>query len=491
MIHRAASRLHEAVERLEGFEDSRKQLVALRELEDEGDRLSREAIAELFRSGADPLTIIRWKDIHEQLEEAVDACENAADVLEAILVKNRTVTLLVVTVVVALAFDFTNGFHDTANAVATSVSTRALSPRLAVADRRDREPRRRVRHDRGRDDGRQGDHRHRPRDRADRARRRARRDRLEPAHVVARPAVVVVARADRRPRSAPRSRSRATSGVEWHGVVHKVVIPALWAPTIAFAGAFLLLLAIYWVFQWMTPGRRQPVVPARAARHRHLGRVHARRERRAEDDGRDRARALRERLDRHLLHPDLGQDRRRPRDRRRAPTPAAGGSCARSASASSRWIRRPASPRRRRRAPSSTPRRSYGYPLSTTHVVSGAVMGAGATKRLSAVRWGVAGNIVFAWILTIPAVGRSSPRSSGGRSQWIFGMRLGVGAGSGVIYVLLAQAGEARARGRAGRRAALPSSGRPGRSQDEVKELEHDGRQHRLASCSARRTRCS
>ena len=44
-----------------------------------------------------------------------------------------------------------------------------------------------------------------------------------------------------------------------------------------------------------------------------------------------------------------------------------------------------------------------GYPLSTTHVISGAVMGAGATKRLSAVRWGVAGNIVFAWLLTIPA----------------------------------------------------------------------------------------
>src|SRR5438552_3445237 len=44
-----------------------------------------------------------------------------------------------------------------------------------------------------------------------------------------------------------------------------------------------------------------------------------------------------------------------------------------------------------------------GYPLSTTHVVSGAVMGAGATKRLSAVRWGVAGNIVVAWVLTIPA----------------------------------------------------------------------------------------
>ena len=89
VIHRAASRLHEAVERLEGFKDSSRQLDALRELEDEGDRLEREAVAELFRSGADPLTIIRWKDIHAQLEEAVDACENAADGLEAILVKNR------------------------------------------------------------------------------------------------------------------------------------------------------------------------------------------------------------------------------------------------------------------------------------------------------------------------------------------------------------------------------------------------------------------
>src|SRR5438132_4589563 len=89
VIHRAAARLHEAVGLLEGFRDSQKQLLALRELEDEGDRLEREAIADLFRSGADPLTIIRWKDIHEQLEEAVDACENAADVLEAILVKNR------------------------------------------------------------------------------------------------------------------------------------------------------------------------------------------------------------------------------------------------------------------------------------------------------------------------------------------------------------------------------------------------------------------
>src|SRR3954469_6165337 len=47
----------------------------------------------------------------------------------------------------------------------------------------------------------------------------------------------------------------------------------------------------------------------------------------------------------------------------------------------------------------------FGYPLSTTHVISGAVMGSGAAKRLSAVRWGVAGNMVGAWVLTLPAAG--------------------------------------------------------------------------------------
>jgi predicted phosphate transport protein (TIGR00153 family) len=89
VILRSAEKLHEAVSRLEGFKDASSQLHALRDLEDEGDRLNRAAVSELFTSGAEPLADIRWKDIHEQLEEAVDACENAADVLEAILVKNR------------------------------------------------------------------------------------------------------------------------------------------------------------------------------------------------------------------------------------------------------------------------------------------------------------------------------------------------------------------------------------------------------------------
>jgi len=89
VIQRAASKLSEAITLLEGFKDSKRQLIELRELEDEGDRIARVAIAELFEGGVDAITLIRWKDIHEQLEEAVDACENAADVLEAILVKNH------------------------------------------------------------------------------------------------------------------------------------------------------------------------------------------------------------------------------------------------------------------------------------------------------------------------------------------------------------------------------------------------------------------
>ena len=89
VILRSAQELDEAVANLEGFRDASRQLHDLRDLEDEGDRLNRDAIAELFSSSDDAMDVIRWKDIHEQLEEAVDACQSAADVLEAILVKNR------------------------------------------------------------------------------------------------------------------------------------------------------------------------------------------------------------------------------------------------------------------------------------------------------------------------------------------------------------------------------------------------------------------
>ena len=161
--------------------------------------------------------------------------------------------LVVLVVAVALGFDFTNGFHDTANAVATSISTRALSPRLAVAI-------------------------------------------ASVANLVG--ALVTTAVASTVGKGIidtglattktvlaaligaiawnlltwwlglPSSSSHAliggligaaiaqsgTEGVQWHGVAHKVVIPAFLAPTIAFAAGFLVLVVIFWLFQRMSSG---------------------------------------------------------------------------------------------------------------------------------------------------------------------------------------------------------------------------------------------
>jgi hypothetical protein len=89
VIRRAADKLAAAIDRLEGFKDSSRQIIELRELEDEGDAVVHDAVSSLFADGADPLVVIKWKDIHEALEEAVDACDKAANVLEAIVVKNR------------------------------------------------------------------------------------------------------------------------------------------------------------------------------------------------------------------------------------------------------------------------------------------------------------------------------------------------------------------------------------------------------------------
>jgi uncharacterized protein Yka (UPF0111/DUF47 family) len=64
-------------------------LVEIHRLENEGDRLSRDAIAALFVAGIDPMVVIRWKDIFESLEAGVDACEHVAHVLEGIVLKRR------------------------------------------------------------------------------------------------------------------------------------------------------------------------------------------------------------------------------------------------------------------------------------------------------------------------------------------------------------------------------------------------------------------
>jgi uncharacterized protein Yka (UPF0111/DUF47 family) len=62
--------------------------VEIHRLENEGDRVAREAVASLFEGGIDPMVVIRWKDIFDRLEDAIDATERVADVLEGIVIKN-------------------------------------------------------------------------------------------------------------------------------------------------------------------------------------------------------------------------------------------------------------------------------------------------------------------------------------------------------------------------------------------------------------------
>jgi len=89
VLHRATSKLADAVASLEGLKDVRELLVGIHTLEDEGDRIARDAVAGLFSNGMDALVVIQWKDIHQDLEQAVDCCERAAHVLETVYLKNR------------------------------------------------------------------------------------------------------------------------------------------------------------------------------------------------------------------------------------------------------------------------------------------------------------------------------------------------------------------------------------------------------------------
>jgi predicted phosphate transport protein (TIGR00153 family) len=83
-----AEHLSKALAELRQLRRVEQHIVAVKRLEDEGDRIERTAVAALFREDVDPLTVIRWKDIFEALEDAVDACETAADLVGNIVVKN-------------------------------------------------------------------------------------------------------------------------------------------------------------------------------------------------------------------------------------------------------------------------------------------------------------------------------------------------------------------------------------------------------------------
>jgi PiT family inorganic phosphate transporter len=312
-----------------------------------------------------------------------------------------TSTLLVVTIVVALGFDFTNGFHDTANAVATSVSTRALSPRMAVLI-------------------------------ASLANLAGAFVTTAVAKTVGKGIIDTGLATEQTVLAAvigaivwnlitwwfglPSSSSHAligglvgaalvqsgSTGVEWHGIAHKVAIPALAAPTIAFALAFVVLLAIYWAFQWMTPG-----VGNRTFR---LGQLASGTWVAFTHGANDAQKTMGVIALALFTHGSISHFY--------IPTwvKIAAGVAIGAGTYVGGWrIMRTLGQRVFSMEPESGfaaqvtagatiyAATHFGYPLSTTHVISGAVMGSGATKRLSAVRWGVAGNIVAAWILTIPA----------------------------------------------------------------------------------------
>ncbi|MDQ6774658.1 MAG: DUF47 domain-containing protein [Actinomycetota bacterium] len=84
----ASEQVAEAIPRLRGFRDLSHYTVEINRLENEGDRITREAVASLFQNGIDPMVVIRWKDLFERLEEAIDAAEHVANILEGIVIKN-------------------------------------------------------------------------------------------------------------------------------------------------------------------------------------------------------------------------------------------------------------------------------------------------------------------------------------------------------------------------------------------------------------------
>jgi predicted phosphate transport protein (TIGR00153 family) len=87
-LSEAARQIAGAIPRLRTLGDIRHYTVEINRLENEGDRIIREALASLFERGIDPMLVIRWKDIFERLEDAIDATERVANILEGIVIKN-------------------------------------------------------------------------------------------------------------------------------------------------------------------------------------------------------------------------------------------------------------------------------------------------------------------------------------------------------------------------------------------------------------------
>ncbi|SDT73024.1 inorganic phosphate transporter [Jiangella sp. DSM 45060] len=320
--------------------------------------------------------------------------------------------LILTVIVVALSFDYTNGFHDAANAIATSVSTRALTPRAALL--------------------------------------MAASMNLVGAFLGTGVAQTVGAGIIEAPEGdsgllvvlaalvgaivwnlitwwfgLPSSSSHALIGglvgaaiasantVKWNGILDKVVIPMVLSPIVGFALAFLVMTAIQWIFRRSNPGRvnrgfrlaQTFSAAAMALGHglqdaqKTMGVITLALVVGGYQAGFDvqwwvivlAATALAagtyaggwrimRTLGRRIVHLDPPM-----------------GFAAESVAAGVLY----------------TTAFAYHAPISTTQTITSAVIGVGSTKRLSAVRWGVAGNIVTAWVLTIPMAGLAAALSYG------------------------------------------------------------------------------
>ncbi len=88
VLVKSCEQLSGALAHLRGFKDLEHYWIEIHRLENDGDRISRDAIASLFANGIDPMVVIRWKDIFAVLERAIDSTESAAHILEGIVIKN-------------------------------------------------------------------------------------------------------------------------------------------------------------------------------------------------------------------------------------------------------------------------------------------------------------------------------------------------------------------------------------------------------------------
>ncbi len=84
----AVIELEHAVDKLDTNNDIARHWIEVNTLENEGDKLYRKAVSELFHSNADPLEVIKWKDVYQLMESAIDKCEDAANIIENLVIKH-------------------------------------------------------------------------------------------------------------------------------------------------------------------------------------------------------------------------------------------------------------------------------------------------------------------------------------------------------------------------------------------------------------------